>query len=99
MSREQANALTAAQAEAMSQRIKAKDLATKGDLIELEQRLIKCFAGIAISQAAVILAVMALLHNEESAAGERTSPPERQAASEFENFGLPQGVVMRILRV
>ena len=63
MSQEQADALAQAQAKAMSEMVAAKELATKGDLMELEQRLIKWVAGIAVSQTAIILAIMAMLHN------------------------------------
>ena len=63
MSQEQADALAKAQAKAMSEMVAAKELATKGDLMEMEQRLIKWVAGIAVSQTAIILAIMAMLHN------------------------------------
>lgn len=63
MSQEQADALAQAQAKAMSEMVAAKELATKGDLMEMEQRLIKWVAGIAVSQTAIILAIMAMLHN------------------------------------
>lgn len=38
-----------------------RELATKGDLLELERRLIKWVGCMAVSQTAIILAVMALL--------------------------------------
>ena len=63
MSQEQADALAQAQAKAMSEMVAAKELVTKGDLMEMEQRLIKWVAGIAVSQTAIILAIMAMLHN------------------------------------
>ncbi len=43
--------------------VAARELATRGDLMELEHRLIKWVAGIAVSQTAIILAIMALLHS------------------------------------
>lgn len=60
---QQAEAMAQAQAKAMSEMIAAKELATKGDIMELEHRLIKWVAGIAASQTAVILAIMALMHS------------------------------------
>lgn len=58
-----AQAQADAQAQAMSEMVAVRELATKGDLMEMEHRLIKWVAGIAVSQTAIILAIMALLHN------------------------------------
>lgn len=58
MSQEQADALAEAQAKAMSEMVSAKELATKGDLLALEHRLLKWVMGIALAQTAVIVAVI-----------------------------------------
>ena len=63
MSQEQADALARAQVTAMSEMVSAKELATKGDLMGLEHRLIKWVAGIVASQTALLIAIMALLHS------------------------------------
>ena len=58
---QQANAMANAHRKALEKIVEAHELASKKDLIQTKYELIKWSLGIAISQTAIILAVLALL--------------------------------------
>lgn len=58
---ELAEALVEAQREALQEAIETRQLATKNDLTEMENRLIKWSVGLALGQTAIIAALVKLL--------------------------------------
>ena len=65
MPEKHAEAITRAQAEAQAEALKdfvaSRELATKTDLLDLKHELLKWVVGVSIAQAALIVAVIALL--------------------------------------
>ena len=59
---QQAEAMANAQRIALEKMVESQEIATKNDLLKLKQELIKWVLGIAASQTAIILAVIALWH-------------------------------------
>jgi len=58
---EQAKAITGAQAEAMKDFVASRELATKADLAELKNDMLRWMVGGFIAQTALIIAVLALM--------------------------------------
>ncbi len=59
---QQAEAMAKAQRKALEKIVESQEIATKNDLLQLKQELIKWVLGVAASQTAIILTVIALLH-------------------------------------
>lgn len=59
---QQAEAMARAQSKALEKMVESQEIATKSDLLQVKQELIKWVLGVAASQTAIILAVIALLH-------------------------------------
>ena len=58
---EQAKAITGVQAEALKELVAARELVTKADLANVENRILRWMVGGFITQSALIIAVLALL--------------------------------------
>jgi len=58
--KEQAEAMTRAQSNAMKELVASRELATKSDLLELKHEILKWMVGLAVAQIAVSVALFAL---------------------------------------